>query len=212
MRLQQLEEMVSFKMSLFLSVCSLLFLYSHTTLALDLSSKYQMHMRMGMFNGSYAGSGIETRAWSVPTTLDLELEVFLNRDKSFNLRSIMAMELSTNKVNYTYAGVGQTYYFLSRGKKELKTEKLVKISNVPKWRYYWGWNSGISQVLTIDFGLVLGTYSTTLDVSANTGFIYQLGENIGLEGQMGMGLGYGFSTVTVTGTTMRALVGIAYYF
>ena len=177
-------------------------LFSPQALALDLSSRYQVHMRMGLFNGSYAGSGVETRAWSVPTTLDAELEVFQDRDKSFNLRAIMAMELSTNKVNYTYAGVGQTYYFASRGKKELRTEKYVKISNIPKVRYYWGWNTGIAQVLTIDFGLVLGTYSTTLDVSGNLGMIYQLGENLGLEARAGMGLGYGFSTVTVTGTTM----------
>ncbi|MCB0392270.1 MAG: hypothetical protein KDD58_13340 [Bdellovibrionales bacterium] len=190
---------------------SILFL-TNLAYAIDLSSRYQAHIRMGMFSGNYAGSGVETRAWSVPTTLDAELEVFINRAKSFNLRATMAMELSTNKVNYTYAGVGQTYYFLSRGKKELKSEKLVQISNVPKWRYFWGWNAGIAQVLTIDYGLILGTYSTTLDVSGNIGTIYQLGENFGLEARMGMGMGYGFSTVTVTGTTMRVLFGTTYYF
>jgi hypothetical protein len=179
--------------------------------ALDEGSLYQFHMRMGMFNGTYSGSGVEARGWSVPTTIDVELEVFLTRDKSFNLTSTMAMELDTNKVNYTYAGVGQTYYLFSRGRKDVRTEKLVQIKTIPKIRYYWGWNVGIAQVLAIDYGLVLGTYSTTLDVSGNTGVIYPIGENLGIEARAGMGLGYGFSTVTVTGTTMRALIGLTYF-
>lgn len=179
--------------------------------AIDESSKYQFHLRMGMYNGTYSGSGVEARGWSVPTTIDTELEVFLTRDKSFNLSASMAMELDTNKVNYTYAGVGQTYYLLSRGRKDIKTEKLVQIKTIPKTRYFWGWNTGIAQVLVIDYGLVLGTYSTTLDVSANGGMIYQISENMGFEARAGIGMGYGFSTVTVTGTTMRMLIGLTYF-
>ncbi len=190
---------------------SAFFINLNVAWGIDESSLYQFHLRMGMFNGSYAGSGVEARGWSVPTTIDAELEVFLTRDKSFNLTATMAMELDTNKVNYTYAGVGQTYYLLSRGRKDVKSEKLVQIKTVPKTRYYWGWNVGIAQVLAIDYGLILGTYSTTLDISGNAGMIYQIGENMGIEFRGGMGMGYGFSTVTVTGTTMRALIGLTYF-
>lgn len=180
--------------------------------SLDKGSRYQMHMRMGLFSGSYTGEGVASRAWSVPTTLDVEMELFQNRTHSYTLRAVMAMELGTNRVNYTYAGGGQTNYIASRGRKDFRTEKRVQIKNTPKLRYYWGWNVGVAQVLVIDFGLVLGTYSTTLDFSGNGGVIYQVGENLGLEARLGMGLGYGFSTVSVTGTTARLLFGLTYFY
>ncbi|MCB0366698.1 MAG: hypothetical protein H6624_00765 [Bdellovibrionaceae bacterium] len=179
--------------------------------AIDKGAKYQVHLRAGLMQGTYSGSNVEGRTFSVPTTLDVELEVFRGRDESFTTRAIMAMELGDNRVNYTYAGVGRTYYLWSRGRKDVRKEKFVQIANIPKTRYYWSWNGGIAQVLAIPFGLVLATYSTTLDLSVAGGMIYQVTPNLGLEFQMGTGLGYGFSTVTVTGVTVRALFGVTYF-
>ncbi|MBT4761191.1 MAG: hypothetical protein HOO06_05775 [Bdellovibrionaceae bacterium] len=199
------------QLSVIIFVALFLFQYENV-FALDKGSRYQVHTRMGLFSGSYAGSGVETRAWSVPTTIDIEMEIFQSRVKSYTLRAVMAMELDTNRVNYTYAGIGQSNYIASRGRKDFRTEKRVQFKNTPKLRYYWGWNVGVAQVLVIDFGLVLGTYSTVLDMSGNAGAIYQVGENLGIEARAGLGLGYGFSTVTVTGTTTRMLVGLTYFY
>lgn len=179
--------------------------------AIDNSSRYQVHARMGLLNGTYAGAGVEQRQFSVPTTMDLELEVFTDRDESFNLRSMMAMELGTNRVHYTYAGFGRSYYLYGRGKKDLRVEKLVSVQTIPKTRYYWGWNAGIAQVLVIPYGLVLASYSTTLDLSLSAGVIRQISNNVGVEFRGGLGLGYGFSAVTVTGVTMQAMLGITYF-
>lgn len=180
-------------------------------LALDAGPKYQVHLRSGLMQGSYSGSNIDGRTFTVPTTLDVELEVFRGVDESFTTRAMMVMELGDNRVHYTYAGVGRTYYPWSRGRMDVRKEKFVEITNVPKTRYYWSWNGGIAQVLAIPFGLVLGTYSTTLDLSVAGGVIYQATPNLGLEFHLGTGIGYGFSTVTVTGMTVRALIGVTYF-
>ena len=187
------------------------FVLAGTAQAIDKSAKYQVHLRMGLLNGSYSGANIDSRTFSVPTTLDVEMEVFRGRDESFTLRAMMAMELTDNRVDYTYAGVGRVYYLSGRGRKDVRKEKFVQISNIPKTRYYWGWGGGIAQVLAIPFGLVLATYSTTIDLSVNGGVIYQATPNLGLEFRLGTGLGYGFSTVTVTGMTIRALLGVTYF-
>ncbi|MEQ1876017.1 MAG: hypothetical protein ABL958_05180 [Bdellovibrionia bacterium] len=166
---------------------------------------------MGLLGGTYSGAGIDGRKFSVPTTTELELEVFTDVDESFNLRAVMAMELDTNRVHYTYAGFGKSNYFYGRGRKDLRTEKAISAKLVPRTRYYWGWNLGVSQVLVIPYGLVLASYSTTLDVSLSAGIIYQLSENLGVEFRGGFGMGYGFSAVTVTGVTTSALIGLAYF-
>ena len=186
--------------------------WSQNAAAIDRSAKYQLHIRTGVIQGAYSGASIESRSFMVPTSVDLEVEAFVDRDEAFTLRAIMAMEMSNNRVNYTYAGAGKTYYLGARGRKELKSEKAVQISMIPKTRYYWGYSAGIAQVLAIPFGLVLSAYSTTIDASVGSGVIYQITPNMGIEGHFGIGMGYGFSTVTVTGTTMRALVGVTYFF
>ncbi len=190
----------------------ILTLQTNNALALDKSSKYQLHTRMGLFSGSYAGSAVNTTPWSVPTTIDVEIELFQSRTEAYALRATMAMELDTNIVQYTYAGVGKTNYIGSRGRKDFKTESRIQIKNTPKLRYYWGWNAGVAQVAAENLNLVASIYSTTLDFSANTGLIYQTGENLGFETRFGMGFGYGFSSVTVTGTTIRLLFGLTYFY
>ena len=186
-------------------------LFCNPAQAIDKGSDYQAHARLGLLSGSYSGPGVDQRGFSTPTTVDIEFEVFLGKSESFNLRAIMAMELDTNRVNYTYAGVGKVYYLHSRGRFVLKKEKKVQVTNTPKIRYYWGWNGGVAQVLVIPYGLVLATYSSVFDISANGGMIYQISPKMGLEFRLGLGMSYGFSTVTVTGTTVRALLGVTYF-
>jgi len=180
--------------------------------AFDDTSLYQIHLRTGVFSGSYSGPGVDKQTFSVPTTMDFEFEVFTNSRRSFNFRAIVVMETDTNRVNYTYAGMGQSFYVFSKGRRDFRKEKDTLYYSTPKVRYYWGWSAGIAQVLAIPFGLVLATYSTTLDLSLNGGVIYQMNKDLGLEFRGGAGLGYGFSTVTVTGNTVRALLGLTYFF
>lgn len=187
-----------------------LVLISQLTFALDNDTNYQFHARVGLLDASYAGSGLGRRTFAVPTTADLELEVFTARDESFHLRSMMAMELNTDRVDYTYAGFGKAYYLLGRGKSDIRSEKDISIKTIPTTRYYWGWNVGVAQVLVVPYGLVLASYSTTLDISLDAGVIHQVSENLGIELRTGVGTGYGFSAVTVTGVTFQALVGVTY--
>lgn len=185
--------------------------FPNNVFAVDKSSKFQVHSRLGLMSGNFSGTGVPQRAFSTPTTIDIEFEIFTGRNKSFNLRTIMAMEFGTNQVNYTYGGMGQTYYLMSRGKKDVKQEKLVKVTNSPRHRYYWGWNMGVAQVLAIAYNPVLSTYSTTLDASVNGGAIFKISDNLGFETRLGFGIGYGFSSVTVTGSTLRLFFGLTYF-
>lgn len=183
-----------------------------TAIAAEKNSKFQGHFRSGLLSASFSGSDSTDGSFSIPNAFDVEMEFFTSTRNAFIVRTTMAMDFSESKVRYTYGGGGQRYYFANPGLPARAFERGDAVIATPKIRYYAGYEVGIAQVLVLEFGPVLSTFSTVLEVGGNTGAIYQIGKNFGIEGQLGLGYGFGFSSVTVSGLVIRTFIGGSYSF
>lgn len=188
----------------------LLFLAVLIVSPLGRADESQLHVRMGLVQGAYTGP--EDGQFQIPTALDLEYEIFKANKRALIFRSIIAMELETSKPFYTYFGSGYRFYFGSKGMQVDKTDDNINITSVPKWRYYWTIDAGISQAIIRSLGKVLQVTSTMIDIGANIGTTYQIDRRLALELQLGATTGQGFSSVSVIGYSVRALGGVVYHF
>jgi hypothetical protein len=175
------------------------------------AAKSQLHVHMGMINGSFSAPNAEPFSVS-PNPTNLEIEFFLNNKKSLFARMTVALSMETGKAVYVYSGIGMRYYFKSTGNTVSAAEGGTALSTMPKWRYYYGWDLGVSRMIIAEFGPVLNVTTTMLDFGGHMGIIKQMGKAWGLEVQMGLSFGYGMSNISGTGQTMRVMIGGAYYF
>jgi hypothetical protein len=177
----------------------------------DFSKKTQVHLLMGPISGSF--SGASSGDFSVPSALNTEIEFIYDPKLSLILRNIIAFDATTSKNVYSLTSIGQRNYW--RGSNlplEINDKNGNKYTFRPKQRFYFGWDVGVSQAVITSLGPVLDAVSTMFDFGVNTGFIHQLGDNWGLEAQLGYTQTFGFSSVSVNGSTMRLLVGVAFYY
>lgn len=166
---------------------------------------------MGQVSGKFSGAA--SGSFSVPQALNTEIEFLYNPKNSFMLRNIMALDTETSKNVYSLTSLGQrTYWRGTSSAIETVDTDGNKYSILPKRRYYFGWEVGVSQAVVTSLGPVLDVVSTMVDIGVNTGVIHQMGNNWALEGQIGYSQTFGFSSVSVNGTTMRLLVGTAFFF
>lgn len=170
----------------------------------------QIHLRLGHVQGHYTGP--QSGGFSIPTSTDLEYEIFLANQRSLIFRTILSMELETSKPFYSYSGTGMRYYFFSKGMQFDLEDEMVSMSATPRWRYYFGWDLGISQVIVKSLGRVLQITSTMVDIGGCIGTTYQIDRSFALEAHLGVTSGQGFSSVSVVGYSARALAGIVYQF
>lgn len=189
-----------------LLILSILIMWGSHSLAAD----SQLHIRTGILQGKYWGA--QSGEFLVPNTFDAEYEVFLANSRSFLFRSMLAMELTTAKPYYSYSGIGMRYYLASKGMMFDAQDEGVSIISIPKWRYYVGWDFGISTAIVQSLGKVLQIMSTMIDFGGHAGVIYQVDSTFGIEGHVGATTGQGFSSVSVVGVTLRAFVGGTYQF
>lgn len=170
----------------------------------------QLHFRTGLVYGDYGGQFSGT--FSVPTALDIDYEVFTHNNRSYHFRFTQAVQLPDSVPFYTYGGGGYRFYLDSKGLVENQNEPGILISSSPRWRYYVGVDAGIAQVVVQTFGSIVQAVSNMLDVGVNGGLMYQVGENLSLELQVGGSFGYSFSSVPEQGATGRLFFGGAYFF
>ena len=163
-----------------------------------------------MFSGAYSGASSNP----LPSTkiLDAEYELFTGVRRGTSFRMIVAYDTAFSRVAYGSATMGRRYYFWSSAFPVKASDGGNVMVSAPKKRFYAGWDAGLSYSIVSRFGQILTANTTSLDLNANAGFIYQLGQNWGLELQAGYGYAYGFSNIAVNLTTMRILFGAAFYF
>lgn len=183
-----------------------LLLVSETVLA----GNTQIHLRLGYISGSYTGP--QEGSFEIPQAVDIEYEIFRANKRSLFFRSILAMEMESAKPMYSYSGFGYHYYFNSKGMQFQLEDEFVGFSAVPRWRYYFGWDAGVSQAIVKSLGKVLQIVSTMLDLGAHVGTTYQIDPSFSLEAQAGISTGQGFSSVSVVGIHARGVLGVAYQF
>ncbi|HEX4926223.1 MAG TPA: hypothetical protein VFV50_19170, partial [Bdellovibrionales bacterium] len=104
------------------------------------------------------------------------------------------------------------FYINSKGMYFDRNDEAYRILSYPRFRYYWGWDAGISQVIVRSLGKVLQVVSSMVDVGVCGGAIWQIDRDFGIEAHIGATSGYGFSSVAVIGYSTRALLGVTYFF
>jgi hypothetical protein len=173
----------------------------------------QLHVRLGLVEGQFTSPIPNTSGvLSVPNTLDLEYELFSATHRSWYFRGTFAQNLSTARLSYAYAGVGRRFYLGAPGMAFDATDGETRVTEIPKWRYYVGFDLGISQVVVTTFGTALQANSGLVEPGVTAGTIYQVGRSMGLEVSAGASPGIGFTSVSVTSFILRMLFGISYYF
>ncbi len=197
------------------------FLFSYQAIALD---NLQFSFRTGLVNGSYSNplqegdeeaqgnvsSDLENGGFSVVPSMDFELELFEHSRKSYLARTIIAMDLSSGKMNYNYLGVGFRNYIRGIGIPRIFVGKDQYIKTIPKRKMYYGYDLGLSRVSVVSFGSVLSAVSTGIDFGGHFGYTQQMGTNWGFNAQTGLSYAYGISNVSASGINIKMLFGISY--
>ena len=173
----------------------------------------QLHFKMGMVNSTLGTSiGVEGGNFAVVPSFDVEYETFLTSRKSYVLRSIMALDMASTVTRYLFAGVGQRLYVNGRGSQMIAVTPDLSIIMQPKFRYYLGWDAGVSTAVVNVLTASLQSVTTAIDGGGVAGALYQISDNFTFDSSITMSYAFGFSAVPATGMIMKIFFGGAYYF
>lgn len=187
---------------LFLSL--LIVMFSHSAFALK-----QFHFREGVVTGDY--DGVISNQINSPTLFDLELEFFETNKESWFLNTTYAMDFDTSTIDYSYNGGGMRYYLFNPGMNFEGYSKGTSFLSSPKWRFFVGWQAGLSFAILDKIGTTLQITTWGYDLGAHMGAIAQINKKWGLEFKASYDVTTGFTTVSVGGSTTKAMIGVAYY-
>jgi hypothetical protein len=167
-------------------------------------------LRMGPLYESLSGP-IRTNKL-ITTTIEAEYSLFLTNTNAIFFRYTLANELPSSKPYHFGIGVGPRFFFNSKGHRNDVEENGIRLSIVPDWRYFFGVDAGISQVIVKSFGSVLQANSTNATATAHLGASKQISERFNINGIVGIGMGYGFSSLSIIEISPRAFIGLGYGF
>lgn len=175
--------------------------------------KNHLHLRTGMVSSSMGESiGAAGGAFAVVPSFDVEFESFVTDRSAYVLRGIMALDMATTVTRYLFAGVGQRIYLNNRGSALVAVTPEASVIIRPKFRYYVGWDAGVSETVVNVLTASLQSVTTAIDGGGVVGSIYQSSENLGLEASLTMSYAFGFSSVPASGMVMKAFFGASYYY
>lgn len=197
------------KLLRFATLTTIFFLLSPLAMAHD-ESRFQIFVRSGYIQGEYDGTF--SGEFIVNLAFDVGAEYYVGPEGSVLVRFIQALDSPNSVPFYTYAGSGIRHYYMGRGPYNVQTDETTFISSRPKLRAYVGGELGVAQVIVKSFGQVLQSVANMAEFGLNTGAIYQVSDKVGLEAHVGGTLGYGISSTSASGHTLRAMVGITYFF
>lgn len=170
----------------------------------------ELQIRTGLIVSNYSGPVEGTMV--APATIDVDYGVFQSNRRSVNFRLTFATSLPDVKGEYLSAGAGQRFFFGSKGASFEGESDGVTVSVKPKWRTYFGYDAGLTQMIVKSFGKTIQITSSLLEASANVGCVYQIDEKFGIGAQASAGMGFGFSSVAVIAANGRLLTGLSYFF
>lgn len=167
--------------------------------------------KIGVLTGQYSGRDA-TGSFDSQGAIELEADLFRSPGMAYTVRAAIALDATTSRTRYFYAGLGQRFFFGPNGFASFTQEGGDSLRIHPKLRYFAGYDVGFAQVLVIPYGTVLGAYATTGDLNAIAGARYSFNQEMSLDASLGAGVGTGIATMNVTTTTIRALLGFVYGF
>lgn len=168
----------------------------------------QLHINTGMFKGSYKSD--ESRSFSSVQSFHAEYEIFKDSRNAHIFHTTMVTG-SSGKMDFYSANYGRRYYFNSTATITENFDPENSIKSMPKWRYYGGWDVGVSQVLLKDTGAI-SVVGTMVDIGGHIGATYQFNRDWGFDMQAAAIYDYGFAAVSISGMSQKVLLGITYFF
>jgi hypothetical protein len=171
-----------------------------------------MHARLGVLMAQYNGYTSKVPAMLNFNTLDLEYEVFTANKRSVVFRFMVSPDLTTNKVRYTYAGIGQRFYIGTKGMIVDQAERDLSVVSLPRWRLSLGWDLGLSETTVQSRTSVLDVIASLYDLGACSSLTYRITDRLNLDANVGASFGYGFSSISVNALIFRSTFGVTYFF
>jgi len=208
---EDINKMQSYNRAIFIILITAWSLISSIASAKTTSD--QFHIKLGMVNSSLGTSiGVEGGNFAVVPSFDFEYETFVTSRRSYVLRSTMALDMASTVTRYLFAGIGQRVYMNSRGSQMIAVTPDISIIMQPKFRYYLGWDAGVSTAVVSVLTASLQSVTTAIDGGGVAGVLYQISDNFTFDASMTMSYAFGFSAVPATGLIMKMFFGGAYYF
>jgi hypothetical protein len=177
----------------------------------ETGSNLEFHGRIGSISASYTGPQVGSGSFSLPNGIDLEADYFVSNHRSYLLRTIIGLDQKATTTRYSYTGFGARYFLYSQATRADYVIGGTVLTAIPRWRFYLGWDAGLSQALVVQLNPVLGTYASFLDASFCGGTNYQITHDLGIELHLGYGMGVGYTNVSATLTTVRIFLGATLY-
>lgn len=137
--------------------------------------------------------------------VDLSYEFTINNKISWFIRGIGPL-LANTPDSYFFGGAGVNFYFMSLSSTALFKDVDIELVVRPKWRYYWGLNSGVGN-------LVYRTETkkkndTILEIGAHAGAIFTINKEWGVKAEGSFNRGTGSLTEV---STIKVLLGATMY-
>lgn len=137
--------------------------------------------------------------------IDLSYEFTINNKVSWFVRGIGPL-LASSPDSYFFGGAGVNFYFMSLSSAAVFKDTDIELFVRPKWRYYWGLNAGVGN-------LVYRTETakkndTVLELGVHAGGIYTINKEWGVKAEGSFNRGTGSLTEV---TTIKVLLGATMY-
>ncbi|MGE0634695.1 MAG: hypothetical protein AB7O96_19940 [Pseudobdellovibrionaceae bacterium] len=167
--------------------------------------------RTGVIVGAYE-TKVNKGTFSAPTVFEGEFQFIADPKMAWSFRGTLAMDTGNSRSRYLYAGAGQRYFFGAAANPVESTYGGDFISIKPKHQFYGGWDAGVGQVLIVEFGDLIGTYATCVEMGMVAGYKYRWDKQFSMEASFGYN--YGLSIITISAATqvIRGLFGFTYLF
>lgn len=168
-----------------------------------------MHVRTGYLWGDY--SGVISGTVKEATSVDLEFEQVYSNKNSYFFRTTAVFDTEQSIFRHFYLGGGMKYYLGSKAmliEAESK-ETIFKVS--PRWRFYVGFDLGISHIVLKTFGELLQISTSAYEYGPMLGTIYNVTARLGLELNATVQVSTGFTTVSTGGVTYKGMAGLSYF-
>lgn len=192
----------------FIVICTLISFISSVQAA-NLNST---GVKTGLVAANYTGSTVATGNFISVFSLEAEAILTQTERQNFVLTSTIALDGKDTRTRYFYVGVGQRFFLNGVSENQYGDYEKSLIDYQPKTLWYAGWDVGVSQMLLIPFGDVLGSYATMGEVGASFGIRKNITRQFSIDGRMGASIGSGVSNNSVLSQVFRGMVGIVYFF
>ncbi len=172
----------------------------------------QIHAHLGFIEATYVSKQYPGKKVDGAEVLNIEYELFANSKRSNLFKSTLGLDRTSGRLVYYGSFFGSRFYLKSSGPIYEIVNQETYIKSSPKWKFFIGWDFGLSQTILSEVGDALTVISTLFDFGVHGGVAYQVTKDWAIEAKVATSYGYGFSVDPVTGMQYHGLIGFSLYF